>query len=393
MISVLLIRPSLLLCCALAAVCAIGLVRPAASQSAGDEAGFQPLFNGADLSGWEVEEGTGLIVQDGVITGNPKGPGIIRTQERFADFELRLEFWIDKGETHEANGGIFFRMGDGDPPGKGYECQISFQDENNCLGSIYGRVPQNLGYVRSIAAEQQWNRVTIRAVGPRIRIWLNDQPIQDCTLHEFRRGHIGVQHHHNGCTVKYRNIRVKPLSKDDAEPGWEPIFNGENLEGWTSKGSGQWRVESGELIGSNGLGNLYYTTREIGDFELRAMAKISALGNGGVLFRSRWQEEDPDGLAVGYECQISNQDGSSPEAPQNVTGAIFGLSPAVLTTRDDAWFSIRISAVGDRLQTWINGRQVGEARDANFAKGLIALQCLTPETTIHFRDILLRVPE
>lgn len=357
---------------------------------ADDEAGFVSLFNGKDLSGWVVDEGTALVVTDGCLTGNPKAPGIIRTEKKFEDFELRLEFWIDRGETHEANGGVFFRMGEGDPHTKGYESQISLQDGNNPSGSIYGYVPQSLELIKPIAPEKQWNRVRIRCVGPRVQVWYNDEQLQDCTLEKFKSGHIGLQHHHNGCTVKYRNIRIKPLTSADAEPGWQPLFNAKNLDGWTPRGATKWKIEEGELVGEGGLGTLYYTAREYADFEIRAMVKISAKANSGLLFRSRWPAEAPDGVAVGYECQIDNWDSKNTTAIKNVTGSIYGRFPAPLLTRDDAWFSLRVMAVGDHIQSWVNGRKVTDFHDASYKTGYLGLQGFAPGMAVRFRDILAR---
>ncbi len=76
------------------------------------------------------------------------------------------EYWIDKGDTHESNSGIFIRAQRTPTPWvDGYEIQISLQDPKNPTGSIYGRVPTNLERMREIAPEKQWNRFEIRACG------------------------------------------------------------------------------------------------------------------------------------------------------------------------------------------------------------------------------------
>jgi len=357
------------------------------------ESGFIPLFNGVDLTGWEIYSGQGLVVEEGALVGNPKGPGLLRTTEMFEDFDLRLEFWVDRGETHEANGGIFFRFGDGDPQARGYECQISLQDEKNPSGSLYNLIPQNLELMRSIAPERQWNRVRILAVGPRVQIWFNDEPVQDATVGEFRRGYIGLQHHHNGCIIKYRNLRLKGLTSADAEPGWLPLFNGESLDGWTAHGQAAWRVEDGRIVAEGGLGNLYHTARPWTDFELRGMAWIGPQGNSGVLFRARWPDDEPDGWAIGYEFQIDNWDAANTTGLKNVTGGLYGRAYAPLLARDEAWFAFRIRAVGNHLQTWVNGRRVTDIHDDAFDHGFVGLQSFGPGTRLMFSDLLIRPAE
>lgn len=354
------------------------------------EEGFVPLFNGTDLTGWVVHEGTELIAQEGALVSNPKAPGIIRTEKAYADFDLRLEYWIDAGDTHEANGGVFFRIGDRTPPGPGYEAQISLQDPKNPLGSIYNRVSQNLELVRSIAPEKQWNSLEIKAIGPRIQLWTNGEQLQDCVQHEFRKGFIGLQHHHNGCTVKYRNIRIKELSEKDAEPGWESLFNGTDLTGWTPQGAAQWKVDGGRIWGRGGPGHLYFAGREFENFELRAMVKVSEKGNSGLIFRSHWPEQNPADWPLGYECAIDNWDEDNTAGPKNVTGGIFGLAFAPLLTRDDTWISLRIHAAGNQIQTFVNGRKVTDFQNGTYTKGLIALQSIGAGASAYFRDIYVR---
>ena len=110
-----------------------------------------------------------------------------------------------------------------------------------------------------------------------------------------------------------------------------------------------------------------------------------------LLFRSRWPEAAPDELALGYECQISNQiaaDGS-PTA-NHATGSIFGLAAAPLLTRDETWMSLRVRAIGEDIQTFVNGRKVTELKNPTFTTGWIALQSFTPASSLRFRDLLVR---
>jgi len=77
----------------------------------------------------------------------------------------------------------------------------------------------------------QWNHITIKAVDNKINIMLNEEPIIDMNLDDWktagknpdgsknkfktalkdfkREGHIGFQDH--GANVWYRNVRIKRL--------------------------------------------------------------------------------------------------------------------------------------------------------------------------------------
>jgi hypothetical protein len=87
---------------------------PAAARA--DEQGFQSLFDGKSLSGWEGREGF-WSVQDGAITGQTKerfgGPNtfLVYKGGDVSDFELRTRYKIVGG-----NSGIQYRskfLGDG----------------------------------------------------------------------------------------------------------------------------------------------------------------------------------------------------------------------------------------------------------------------------------------
>ncbi|MCS7065452.1 MAG: DUF1080 domain-containing protein, partial [Fimbriimonadales bacterium] len=169
---------------------AIGL-NPAWAQLTREErrAGFRPLFNGKDLRGWKVYAGPDWRVERGELVGPTHGAGWIGTEAEYDNFILRGEYWIDKGETHESNSGIFIRAQRTPTPWiDGYEIQISLQDPNNPTGSLYGRVPTNLERMREIAPEKQWNRFEIHACGSRIRVVINGEMVQDADLHEFSKG-------------------------------------------------------------------------------------------------------------------------------------------------------------------------------------------------------------
>ena len=68
----------------------------------------QNLFNGQDLSGWEIYGTEKWYVENGELiceSGPDKGYGYLATEEQFSDIDLTLEF------LQEANGnsGVFFR--------------------------------------------------------------------------------------------------------------------------------------------------------------------------------------------------------------------------------------------------------------------------------------------
>ena len=354
--------------------------------------GFRPLFNGKDLRGWKVYAGPAWRVEKGELVGPTEGAGWIGTEAEYDHFILRGEYWIDKGTTHESNSGIFIRAQRTATPWiDGYEIQISLQDPANPTGSIYGRVPTNLARMREIAPEQRWNQFEIRACGSRIQVTINGEMVQDADLHEFSKGVIGFQQHHPGVTVRFRNIRLKPLKPSACDEGWQPLFNGKDLTGWFATGLARWEVKDGILIGQGGMGHLF-TERTFRDFELRAMLRIRSVRpdqfkpNNGIYFRAQPNPQNPNNWPVGYEAQVFNHEGTD-----YITGSLYNrVRASRLLTRDEAWFSMRIVAKGDHIQIFVNGQKVVDTRNRDFEEGHIAIQCHDPFTIIETRDIYWR---
>ncbi len=354
--------------------------------------GFRLLFNGKDLTGWKVYAGPDWRVENGELVGPSQSAGWIGTEAEYDNFILRGEYWIDKGDTHESNSGIFIRaQRTATPWVDGYEIQISLQDPNNPTGSIYGRVPTHLERMREIAPEKQWNRFEIRACGSRIQVSINGEMVQDADLHEFSRGVIGFQQHHPGVTVRFRNIRIKPLKPGECDEGWQPLFNGKDLTGWFATGWARWEVKDGVLIGQGGMGHLF-TEKTFRDFELRAMIRIRSFRpeqfkpNNGIYFRAKPNPTNRDSWPVGYEAQVFNHIENQP-----FTGSLYHQARASrLLTRDEAWFSMRIVAKGEHIQIFVNGQKVVDVRDREFREGHIAIQCHDPFTIVETRDLYWR---
>lgn len=88
----------------------VGIAGLFSNSAAAQEADFQSLFNGQDLSGWQGDMKY-WRVEDGAIVGqttadNPtaKNTFLVYSEQEFADFELRFSYRVDGG-----NSGIQYR--------------------------------------------------------------------------------------------------------------------------------------------------------------------------------------------------------------------------------------------------------------------------------------------
>ena len=189
------------------------------------EKGFQPLFNGKDLSGWEGVGGqaSNWEIKDGALscTGKP-GSHWIATKKEYADFDLRMDFNIPKN----GNSGVFIRAPkEGAAWVSGMEIQIldDFGDKWKNLkpvqftGSIYAvQAPEK----RATKKAGEWQTMRIRCMGTKCDVWINGEHVVKGDLAELAKTHtqpglkrksgfIGLQNHSS--PVHYRNIRIKRL--------------------------------------------------------------------------------------------------------------------------------------------------------------------------------------
>lgn len=201
----------------------------AARRLRGDDAaqGFQSLFNGKDLAGWEgaVDD---YEVRDGAIVCKEKKGGELFTPDDYDDFVARLEFKLPPG----GNNGLAIRYpGTGQPYLTGM-CELQVLDDDAEMyaqldprqyhGSAYGLVPAFRGHLRPAG---EWNYEEVTVVGPKIKVELNGSVILDADLSqvtEFKdntphpgkdrtSGRFGFAGHND--PVMFRNVAIKRLSK------------------------------------------------------------------------------------------------------------------------------------------------------------------------------------
>jgi hypothetical protein len=226
-----------------------------------DDAGFVPIFNGKDLTGWHVSTKTGhsrtsknttggkWVVEGEAIVGSqdvPGNGGIVITDKKYTDFEVVLEMRNDDGP----DSGLFLRSTE---DGKCYQAMIDYHKGGNLMG-LYGEGIGGKPHVRNFdfgkdvteikvverkGAEgipcpvkpedwkafwnpAEWNELRARIEGnpPHVTTWIKGVKFLDYTDTEKRlpdSGGIALQVHGGGDYtkqfVRYRNIRVKEITK------------------------------------------------------------------------------------------------------------------------------------------------------------------------------------
>lgn len=197
-------------------------------------AGWKLLFDGKTTAGWRAYGAdsmpSGWQAVEGSLTRVSRAADII-TKEQFGDFELTLEWKVERG----GNSGVFYRAVEGlewiyhGAPEYQILDDSSHRDGRNPLtsaGANYGLYPAPRGVVRPAG---QWNTTRIVAKGPHVEHWLNGQKTAEYEqgseewaklvagakfaawpqYGKAMKGHIGLQEH--GGRVEFRNIKIREL--------------------------------------------------------------------------------------------------------------------------------------------------------------------------------------
>jgi len=196
------------------------LVCALASMAQEDDAGFAPIFTGQDLAGWHAMGQQDWRAEDGILWTEGKG-GWLRSDQRYADFILRLEYRLTKG----AVSGLFLRSAEqGDPTFTGLK--IALLDDAGQLtdlhstGAIYGAVIPLYSVGRKAG---EWNQVEVSCIGRRLTLWLNGNRIHKIDFDDPafvfsekrplsrvpNQGYIGLESHTN--RVDFRSLRIQVI--------------------------------------------------------------------------------------------------------------------------------------------------------------------------------------
>ncbi len=197
----------------LAALCAAAIF-----VSCSDKEKTESLFNGEDLTGWkavlksaegETFEGETFFVQDSVLHVTGKPFGYLRTEKKYSDYRLHLE-WRWAG-AEAVDGGVFNRLQDGDKVWPlGVQLQMTPKDMGVLMGGIKLEGIEGPFYKKDrIVAESpekplgQWNEMEFLCEGGSIKVWLNGVLVNEAVC-DALDGYIAIQS--EGGPMDFRNI-------------------------------------------------------------------------------------------------------------------------------------------------------------------------------------------
>ncbi|MEM8732746.1 MAG: DUF1080 domain-containing protein [Planctomycetota bacterium] len=323
------------------------------------------------LKHWSVENGE--LVNDG------KGP-YATTEAEYGDIELQLEYRT----VAKADSGIYLR---GTPQVQIWDTTEAGgkwnRNANFGSGGLFNNTKGTRGQLPLRLADRkfgEWNHFRIVQVGSRTWVELNRMLVVDgARMENFwdktrsqplpAVGRIHLQTH--GGEIRWRNIRIREIDPeeaisrlrgDDARYGFQPIFDGKTLDGWTGA------VEDYEVVEEAirckpGRGGVLFTEREYSDFAVRLEFRLPPGGNNGLAIRYPGKgQASYDGM-----CELQVLDNKAEKYakldPRQYHGSVYGIAPASRGYLREAgqWNYQEVTVQGSRIQVELNGTLILDA--------------------------------
>ena len=177
------------------------------------------------------------------------------------------------------------------------------------------------------------------------------------------------------------------ITQKMALEGWIGLFDGKTTFGWTAVNPQYWDANfvAGELktLGSGkAKAELLRTTAQFDDFELSLEFKAGPQTNSGVFIRT-----NPKPKNAARDCYEINI--ATPTKSDYSTGAIVNRAKTDVQVSVDQWHKMKIKAVGDRIQVWVDDQPTADFKDPSpLGLGYIGLQAKQGE--VAFRNIRLK---
>ncbi len=386
--------------------------------------GWQDIFNGKDLKGWEQLNGKAkYFVENGMLTGETvlgSPNSFLCTKKHYGDFILEYDVLLEPA----FNSGVQIRSESTKDymNGRvhGYQVEID-PSLRRWSGGIYDEARRGWLYnlernPKGKAAFHmgQWNHLHVEAIGDEIRTWINGVMCANLVDTLTASGFIGLQVHNIGSNkalagkkIYWKNLRIltsgldtarwtpdpdvpvisyldNKLTPEEKAEGWKLLWDGKTTRGWRGakldhfpeKG---WQIKDGILTvqasngGEEGGGGDIITDRTYRNFVLQVDFKITKGANSGIKYFVDPELNKGKGSAIGCEFQILDNE-NHPDAKKGTDGnrtraSLYDLIPAKAATAQlqgytrqtiGGWYRARIVVRGCHVEHWINNIKVVE---------------------------------
>jgi len=342
------------------------------------------LFTGDNLDAWHIT-GCDVAVEDGLLVAKG-GDGFVRSNSRYRDFVLQLDYRPRQKEKYDA--GIYIRAElppEGRPWPTQYQVNLKQGDELNLIKFPKARST-------GLAKPGEWNHVKLTVIADKAKMEINSQPAWETDGLEARDGYIGIQVEvPGGGQFEFKDIAI-------TEIGYQSLFDGSTLAGWEGAGAAAekcWKVEDGTIDCTGEKGPWLRSKEQYGDCNLRLDYKLKAGGNSGVYIRVP-ADGNHHGNGAGMEVQVLDDRAGQYRSlkPYQYTGSLYAVVPASEHVGREVgqWNSLEINCKAMRYRVIHNGTTIVDADESTYpelkgrlTKGFLGLQNHSEE--VWFRNL------
>jgi hypothetical protein len=176
----------------------------AAGQASSTAAGWRTLFDGKSLTAFNTIGDANWQLVDGVVQAN-KGNGFLVTKDSYADFQLKVEFWVDD----DANSGVFIRCENPTQIDARNAYEVNIYDKRPDQTYATGAIVDVAKPLMPMKAGGKWNTFEITAQKSHVVVILNGVKTVDVENSIHARGPVALQY--GAGTVRFRSVQIKPL--------------------------------------------------------------------------------------------------------------------------------------------------------------------------------------
>jgi hypothetical protein len=327
------------------------------------------VFNGKNLKGWKVLNGTAAYTIEGnEIVGTSKigSPNtFLATKKQYTNFVLEYEMKMDEG----LNSGVQIRSQSIESihNGRVHGMQVECDDTQRAwTGGIYDEARKGWRYpmeynpqAKTSFKKGEWNKFKVVAFENHILTWVNGVACANLIEEGVETGFIALQIHGikdknlEGKQIRWKNINLKEidetqflaLNASDAPEvsyltntlteaqkteGWKLLWDGKTTKGWRgarldSFPEQGWEIQDGILSvlaatgGESTNGGDIVTTQLYKNFVLEVDFRITEGANSGIKYFVDTELNQGEGSSIGCEFQILD-DERHPDAKLGVNG-------------------------------------------------------------------------
>lgn len=195
-------------------------------------------------------------------------------------------------------------------------------------------------------------------------------------------------------------VSVLALAADKPEKGFQSLFNGKDLTGWTKakENEDSFKFKDGAIVAQGPRCHLYYTGKDndFKNFELKIDVMTQPNSNGGIYIHTAYQETGWP--AKGFEVQVNNS-----HRDWRRTGGLYAVADNKEKVAEDGkWFTEHIVVKDKKVTIYVDGKKTSEwdqpadwkgtseFPERTLTSGTIALQAHDPNSIVAYKNIRIK---